>query len=409
MPRILIVNDAIARPSYAPRMRYLCDHLSQLGWEVTLCSEYFEDVDFERNFDLRLVPLYRTQRRSKLRYAEWFTTLVLNLLFDYKEHRFRRKLEQMFAGQDFDMVCCSTFATFPLRACHDFARRRGIPFHVDLRDIAEQTDLLEYSMHKTNRCLARFITRRYIKARNAVLKTAQSITTITPWQVMVLGKVNPLTRLIYNGYDATRFFPADVHSDVFSILYTGKLFSNYMQDPRALFEAVSNMHHRGEIDRSWFRLDFYVSPAVQLRLMGDADTYGIQDYFFFHRYVEPNLVPQLMHHSSVSLVLANKCSDHGPNGILPTKLFEAIGVEKPILCTKDDESVIADVVRLTNSGISTSDIGEIEAFLRHQIAQWRTNGFTRQPVNPEQKILFSRQYQAEQFRQIFEGLMGRDK
>ena len=85
--------------------------------------------------------------------------------------------------------------------------------------------------------------------------------------------------------------------------------------------------------------------------------------------------------------------------------FEALGVEKPVLCVRSDEECLAQVIRETNAGIAATTAEEVKAFILDKYSEWQQNGFTRQAVNQAQKQLFTRQYQAGQFEALLTSLM----
>ena len=88
---------------------------------------------------------------------------------------------------------------------------------------------------------------------------------------------------------------------------------------------------------------------------------------------------------------------------MTTKFFEALGCEKPVLCTPSDEECLVQAIHETNAGIASSDPDEIKDFIMSKYHEWQTNGFTRQTVINKQQ--FSRQHQAEQFEQLFLSLL----
>ena len=125
----------------------------------------------------------------------------------------------------------------------------------------------------------------------------------------------------------------------------------------------------------------------------------------YHNYVSTQEIPELLHQCSIALVLSHKADENGPHGIMTTKFFEALGVEKPVLCVPSDEECLADVIQQTNAGVAASTIEEVQTFILDKYAEWKANGYTRQAVNQEQKRLFTRQYQAQQFEKMFNTLI----
>jgi hypothetical protein len=117
----------------------------------------------------------------------------------------------------------------------------------------------------------------------------------------------------------------------------------------------------------------------------------------YHDYVNPQEIPTLLHEASVVLVLSNKTGPDGPHGIMTTKFYEALGVEKPVLCVRSDEAHLAQVIRETNAGVAVVTAEEVEDFIKLKYDEWKAKGYTRQHVNREEKEKYSRQEQAIQF------------
>ena len=84
---------------------------------------------------------------------------------------------------------------------------------------------------------------------------------------------------------------------------------------------------------------------------------------------------------------------------MTTKFFEALGVEKPILCVRSDEGCLAQVINETQSGLAATSVEEIKEFISTYYAQWEKQGYTRIDIKDKEK--FTRQNQALQFEQIF--------
>ena len=120
----------------------------------------------------------------------------------------------------------------------------------------------------------------------------------------------------------------------------------------------------------------------------------------YNDYVPLNQVPDILHNASILLVLSNNAATSGAHGIMTTKFFEALGVEKPVLCVRSDEECLAQVIKETNAGLAATNVEQVKEFISDKYAEWKTNGFTRQPVNQEAKKRFTRQYQSEQIEHL---------
>lgn len=77
-----------------------------------------------------------------------------------------------------------------------------------------------------------------------------------------------------------------------------------------------------------------------------------------------------------------------------TKFYEALGVEKPVLCVRSDEECLAQVIEETHAGLAGTNVQEVADFVLNQHHEWQRNGYTRQVV--QNKQLFTRQYQSQQ-------------
>ena len=106
-----------------------------------------------------------------------------------------------------------------------------------------------------------------------------------------------------------------------------------------------------------------------------------------------------MHYSSILLILTTSCKQNGTHGMMGTKFYEILGVEKPCLCLNSDEECLADAIEQTNAGLAATQVDEVKDFILTKYYEWLKNGYTRQAVvNKEQ---FTRQHEAAQFEQLF--------
>lgn len=390
--RILILCEAIAPPAYSPRVLTLAAYLVKQGWYCEIATEQCAEQPFHTDLcPIRQMPVYTHVLRDKV--------------FGAKERAFYRFVCKHIDVASFDVIFCSSYYYFPLQTAYHIAHDYRKPLVVDLRDIAEQWGNTPYFTRKIvpvpwlNNLLGKAYTYCQLKQRNKVLCAADAVTTISPWHQRWLSQFNPHTCLIYNGYDADTFVPQDVRSDEFLITYLGKLYSTTLRDPRLLFGALQQLLATGSISPQHVRVLFHTEEHAILELQALGREYGLSDILDIQGYIPRTDILPVMHRSSVLLVLTTKATPEGTHGIVGTKFFENIGVEKPILCTRSDEECLAELISQTNAGLAATNIDEIKAFILDKYHEWQTNGFTRQPVINKQQ--FSRQYQAEQFEQLF--------
>ena len=61
-------------------------------------------------------------------------------------------------------------------------------------------------------------------------------------------------------------------------------------------------------------------------------------------------MPELLHQSSIALVLTNIANSKGPKGILTTKFFDYLGAERPVFCVRSDEDILENTILQANIG-----------------------------------------------------------
>lgn len=388
LPKILIIADGFGAPSYNPRLRALCDYLHTQGYPITVVVEHIAELPFRHDYPIHELRLYSG---SKL---DWTVKNVWGLLTDWKNRKFSAMVEELYGSETFDIVFCTTFHTCPLRAAIDFGKRHHLPVITDIRDLAEQApgNQVNYLAHQS-RALRIFV-KPYqqvnICRRNRQLRQADCITTVSPWHVAFLKQFNPRTELIYNGYDADIYKPEDVRCKEFVISYCGKFFGKPIQDADLLFAALAQLRELP------YRLVIHTNPDGRQLFRALAELYGVNAEI--NGYIPQSEVLQLYRKSSILLVLTNQASAQNVHGLMTTKFYEALGIEKPVLCVRSDEECLAQVIAETNAGIAATTVEEVKAFIMDKYGEWQAKGCTRQPVKGKQ--VFSRQQQVRQFEQL---------
>lgn len=394
--RVLILCEAIAPPAYSPRILTLAAYLVQHGWHCEIATEQC----LEQPFHTDICPIHQMPA---------YTNVLMDKVFNGREKAFYRFIRQHIDLTSFDVVFCSSYYYFPLQTARRIARDYHKPLVIDLRDIAEQWGKTPYFTRKVvsnqwlNNLLGNIYAAVQIRRRNRALRAAGAVTTISPWHAQFLSRFNPHTYLIYNGYDADEFVPNCMPADEFLITYLGKLYSTALRDPRLLFEALRQLSDEGRIDTGKVRVLFHTDPQAIRELQDLGAQYGITDMLDIQGYIPRADILPVMYRSSVLLVLTTRATPEGTHGIIGTKFFENIGVEKPVLCIRSDEECLADLIRQTNAGLAATNVEETKAFILDKYREWQANGYTRQPVTDKQQ--FSRQYQAGQFERLFLSLM----
>ncbi|MCD8267732.1 MAG: glycosyltransferase [Parabacteroides sp.] len=409
MKKVLIICDLFP-PAFGPRMGYLCKYLRNQGWEPVVLTEAVDEKTFTFLAEGNQVTYvnYYTTKNTFVRKIQWICTLLLDLCFGFKDAHMYRAAQKLTKENHFDLILCSSYRTFPLPAALKTARKQNLPLVVDLRDIIEQYTGDEFISHALpafcglNKLSISVFKRKSLRDRNRVLQQAGYITTVSPWHVDILKQYNPNVELIYNGFDPELFYPEQKKTNRFIITYTGRLLSTAMRDPGLLLEALAILAAENIFTEKDCRVYWYVDDASREIITGEAKKHGVSAFMDFKGYVPACDIPSVLNNSSVLLLLTNQAKGTGPKGIMTTKFFEALAVEKPILCVRSDESCLAQTIRETNAGLAATEVNEVCRFLKSYYNEWKEKGYTSSPTDKNKLIRFSREEQAKQFTQIFE-------
>lgn len=390
--RVLIVCEAIAPPAFSPRVITLVEGLLLKGWHCEIVTE----MDNNQPLDLDICAIHQMPT---------YHHLIADKLFGAKEKALVRFARERVDIDKFDIIFCASYYYFPLQAAAQLARIYHLPLIVDLRDIVEQWGELDYytrsftGIQWIDNIVKKIYTARNMNQRNRVLRQATAVTTVSPWHQKTLAQYNDKTYLIYNGFDANTFYPRAVKAPTFNINFIGKYYSHYAKCPTLLFEAIQDLIREEKVKRDDLHVNFYTNAIGQQTFENLSKKYALEQIVSVHNYIPRRELINYMHYSSILLILTTSCKQNGTHGMMGTKFYEILGVEKPCLCLNSDEECLADAIEQTNAGLAATQVDEVKDFILTKYYEWLKNGYTRQAVvNKEQ---FTRQHEAAQFEQLF--------
>jgi len=404
--RILLFTEAFLPPAYQPRIRYFCSYFIEKGWEIDLVTEKSENQDLiPKNIPVLIIDYYKNKNKILLK-LEWILKFTLNLVIDYKGLYFRSKSKKFIQGKQYDLVFCSSSFTFPLTTAALVSQNLNIPLYVDLRDIAEQSpDDNHYLANKPPKIIGKYLINIFkkvnLKRRNNVLKTARGVTSVSPWHVQTLKQFNLNTYLLYNGFDENKFIPANIPTAKFTISYFGRIYNEEMRDPRLLFDAINNLNKKGLINPTNTTLQWFLDDASKKVIQKIAREYNLDNYVEYKEFIKPEELVTVMNKSSVLLILSNTNSSQNYFGIMTTKFFEAVGVNKPVLSIPDNNDNLSEIIQKTNSGLVSSNISDVENFIISQFRIWEKQKFTTGNLDENIRMSLSRLKGAEILENIF--------
>jgi len=412
MPSILILCDLFP-PAFGPRMGYLCKYLKINGMNPVVITEDINDNTYSflcQATDATYINYYKkTGIAGKI---SWGLSFLRDMLFGYKDNRMYREAWRVLKKHPFDLILCSTYRTFPMKAAGRLSRKSGLPLVVDLRDIIEQytgTEFITHALPKIfgmDKMIASRFRKRNLKTRNRILREAACVTTISPWHVSVLSAYNENTKLIYNGYDPEIFYPEHRKAAQFFITYTGRLLSTAMRNPELLFQAMDRLADERIITPDLFRMRWFVDEKSKQIIERETEKYpDLASFMDYPGYIPASEIPQALNESEILLVLTNKADANGPKGVMTTKFFESLAIGKPILCVRGDEGCLEEVINRTRAGLSAHHIDEVYDFIKTRYRCWQAGRPYENIADTEEVKKFSREAQAGQFIEIFKRIL----
>lgn len=325
-------------------------------------------------------------------------------LWGQDDRDFGKRLLRKYSQGRFEVILCSTYYYFPLRTTALLSKEWGIPYVVDFRDIVEQWGTKPYFTTRLPHMLglenvfAKWYERKNLRLRNRVMNGAKAVTTVSPWHQQHLQSLTDTpVHLIFNGYDEDEMGFEKREAGTFSIAFFGRIMSLTLRQPQMLLEAVGEMIIDGEIADGQWRMDFYSEAEKEAEVRELARMYGVAISINWHKFVNRGELNGIMAETSVLLALGCPPEDR-QHGILGTKVFEAIGVEKPLLLVPSDEDSLAELIRETGIGIAARDKEEVKTFLRQKFQEWQKKGYTRQNIVGRER--FSRKSESRQMEEI---------
>jgi hypothetical protein len=298
-----------------------------------------------------------------------------------QQAKFKRKIHVVY-GTSPDFCALSVAATL--------AKKLKVPWVADFRDIHEQDKAVSFR--------AKLLSRRIAFRRRQLVRSAAAIITVSEHHAEILSKsTRKNVHVIQNGFDPSMFYPQPRHRcKKFSIVYMGRILSEWLQNPRPLFEGLDILLTNGIINPEDLEILFYGTEPVLLKNL--ASSYVCEKYIHPMKRVDFKDVPYVLRKSCILLTLTNK----GRHGILTTKVFEYLGVRRPIICVPGDEGELDKLIQDANAGFSCPDAMSVAAVIKKWYEEWQQTGTVVCQSMGSEIQKYSREYQAGQLAVIFD-------
>ncbi len=266
-----------------------------------------------------------------------------------------RRALALHARQPFDFVISTSGPEVCTFVAHGFARRSGVPWVADYRDLW----FAEFAIQRYA-----FTTWAVGKLNTRMLKRATACATVSEGLSRYLARVTDRpVWLVYNGYLEPAPAPGAERpwdDDRRHLVYTGNFYPE-KRDPAALFDGLAALT----------RLEPALAGRLQVDLYGPAEEWvrrqieerGLQSVVRMH-----GMVPHgrsLAAQRSADALLFVDWMDARAEGVLTGKLFEYLASGRPILSVGNRAATeAAGIIRQSGAGVIATDAPAILAALR---------------------------------------------
>lgn len=385
---VCIVAD-LYPPAFSPRIFNIVKTLINNGFDVVVFTEEQKDHLIFTSYD-DLCDSYRLNLLGENNLKRTINR-ISEFIFQCKESAMISNIKRIFKEKNInspDIVLCFCYRKFPIKASCEISKLFSVPLIVDCRDIVEQQKDFIHIGFGFN-IIGRLFEKIVIRQRNKYLKEATAITTVSQWHRDKLLSYLPdkNVKIIYNGYDRDLFTPSHPQNEYFNIIFTGRLNCKKFRDPTLLLQAVKEL----ERECPYIKLSFYTDKksAKIIKLTNN----GINCNLNIFDFVDHKQIPLLLRTASVIALISSSFRYGGGYGMISTKIFEALAMEKPVVLFSDTESQAADIIRESCRGISTDSKDEIKDFIKQQYQSWESDGYCKSDCNKDFVMQFDRDNQ----------------
>ena len=312
-----------------------------------------------------------------------------------------RKVRDAAAKASVDVV----FSSSPPATAHVLARRLardlGKPWVADLRD--PWADMHTVDRSSVRRWLDQRLERR-------TLCDAAALTTVSgTMATRFAADYHVPVHVIMNGYDEADV-PADVETiapeaERLAFVYTGMLYEG-RRTPLPLFNALRQLHRRGEVDLS----------RIVVRLYGrnlDIAERELRDFPELTASVE--LLGEVGYRESLiaqrraTVLLLLEWADPRAAGVVTGKIFEYLSAARPILAIGPHGGEIERVLEMTGRGVLAATDDELEAAVLASYRRFCATGPEKVESMTMSLNLFSRKALAGNLAEVFTAVLRANK
>lgn len=277
---------------------------------------------------------------------------------------------------------------------YELNKRTGIKWIADYRD-----DWSTSELERSSSPIMKIIDRLHCKNEKKWVGTASMITSISPYYTQKISDFTGVKgKTILNGYELPELPDVTPDPNKFTITYNGSLYSSQPIEPflKAIREIIKEGESSLPIHLNFPGLAFDHTQAKRVAAYFE----GIEDHLTITKRIPRNEVLNYQLRSDLLLMI----SHDNIKGIPSSKLYEYIGLQKPVLLYPNDHDILEETLNDVGLGIIPSEESELKVELLRLISLKVKSGRIDINVNEEHIHSFQRKNQIKELAQILDSL-----
>ena len=263
-----------------------------------------------------------------------------------------KKALEIISKEKVDIILSTVSPPAALFIAEELKKKTSIPWVADYRDpwsfnpYFKKRPLLDW--------IDRYQEKRLLKNVDAIITVSSAL------KEMFVNFAGKNTYVVYNGFDSVKK-KQFMKGDRLTIIHTGAIYKG-KRDPSPLFKAVNLLQKKG-VDTGKLHIQFYGGNVKIIREL--VNNYGLNDMIELKNLVSREEIEKIQQSAGILLLLTwnNKVA----KGTLTGKLFEYLGVRRPILAIAYPGE-IKRILEKTKTGVLLNHPEEIADFLEKSLS-----------------------------------------
>lgn len=391
-------NAIVLTPEWTFENRtHLEDRLSLAAGSKSLFASW--DPSFTPDAHLR-VERAPFKSRQELGEAYWkrLRTRIRGGYFDYLigdlPQAVLRKGREVCQRNRVDAILSGGAPEYQFGIASQLCREFKIPWVADYRDLVDQVRVTSKNMVSH---LRGELARRVLIAQNNkhVQAAAARVTVSEGFAEMLRARNRIPVHVIMNGFDPNDFRPylglSRKANPYFTVTYGGTLYD--AQDPSVFLDGIDLVLKDAPAAKQKMHVVFFGQSSDAIR--GRLSRMKYRDVIESGGTLTRPVMLERYCTSDILLLLTWRC-------ILPAKLFEYLGSERPILSAPGDGDITDRILAETKAGVVATTPGAVAKQLHAWYREWRETGTVANRCAKDAVYKYTRQSQAEQMAKVLD-------